>query len=79
MHTPLSSKSEVPYLTRYTAVQIKKPKVVIMKNMDDFHYAKQPITCNHQINITQRGTLLVNEEYIVHTAVCQKAQLTGSH
>jgi len=48
------------------------------KNMDDFRYAKEAITCNHhfslsaKMNGTQRRT---PEERIGHTAVCQKAPL----
>jgi len=45
------------FLTRYTAIQIKNGlkstsaiKVETIKNTDDFHYAKEAIMCNHQIN-----------------------------
>jgi len=45
------------YLTRDTAVQIKNClkgtsviKVATMENTDDFHYAKEAIMYNHQIN-----------------------------
>jgi len=41
----------------YTAVRIKNClkstsviKVATMKSTDDFHYAKEAITCNHQID-----------------------------
>jgi len=60
----LSSETEVSIAllcqlcsTHYTAVQIKNClkstsliKVATMKNTDDFRYAKEAITCNHQIN-----------------------------
>jgi len=64
-HTPqLSSETEVPIVlfcqlcsTRYTAVQINsclKSTSVIevpsMKNTHNFHYTKEVISCNHQIN-----------------------------
>ena len=45
------------YLTRYSAVQIKNClkstsviKVATMKSTDNFRYAEEGITCNHQTN-----------------------------
>jgi len=64
-HVPqLSSETKVSiallyqlFSTRYTAVQIKNCfkstsviKVTTMNNIDDFHYAKEAIKCNQQIN-----------------------------
>jgi len=60
----LSSETEISitllcqlFLTCYTAVRIKNClkstsaiKVETIKNMDDFRYTKEAITCNHQIN-----------------------------
>ena len=60
----LSSETEVSIAlfcqlcsTCYTAVRIKKClkstsvlKIATMKNMNNFRYAKEAITCNHQIN-----------------------------
>jgi len=60
----LSSETEVLiaflcqlFSTRYRVVRIKNClkstsviKVATMKNMDDFRYAKEAITCNRQIN-----------------------------
>ena len=44
--------SSVSYV--YTAVRIKNclksTSVATMKNMDNFHWAKEAMTCNHQIN-----------------------------
>jgi len=59
-------------------------KVNAMKIMDDFHYAKDAITCYYQLGTFFRqqrcmghkgGHWLLHEECVVRTLVCQKAPL----
>ena len=46
-----------------------------MKNIQDFYYAKEAIMCSDQIQANWHFYWLVHEEFIVYTAVCQKAPL----
>ena len=66
--------------THYTAVRVKKLlkntsviKVAIMKNIDDFHYAKEAIACSHQIAVSKDewNTKEDTGKFMKNVLVCQ--------
>jgi len=71
MFNPLDSSTNQELFESISVI-----KVAIMKNMDDFHYAKEAIMRNHQINaFHSKDEWNTKEDTIGQTAVCQKAPL----